>query len=79
MAKARAARLRSLGEAQYNKFCQSRIGAVESVLVERNGLGRTEQFVPIAVPGHAAGEIVPVRVTGISGEGLVGEALRTAA
>jgi len=79
VAKARAARLRSLGEAQYNKFCQSRIGAVESVLVERNGLGRTEQFVPIAVPGHAAGEIVPVRVTGISGEGLVGEALRTAA
>jgi len=79
VAKARAARLRSLGEVQYNKFCQSRIGAVESVLVERNGLGRTEQFVPIAVPGHAAGEIVPVRVTGISGEGLVGEALRTAA
>jgi len=79
VAKARAARLRSLGQAQYNKFCQSRIGAVESVLVERNGLGRTEQFVPIAVPGHAAGEIVPVRVTGISGEGLVGEALRTAA
>jgi len=79
VAKARAARLRSLGEVQYNKFCQSRIGEVESVLVERNGLGRTEQFVPIAVPGHAAGEIVPVRVTGISGEGLVGEALRTAA
>ncbi len=77
--KARAARLRALGDQQYKKLCESRIGATEMVLVERNGLGRTEQFVPIAVPGHGPGELVPVQVTGISADGLVGEAMRTAA
>jgi threonylcarbamoyladenosine tRNA methylthiotransferase MtaB len=77
--KERAARLRALGDEQYNKFCETRIGAVETVLVEREGLGRTEQFVPIAVPGHAPGEIVAARVTGTSPDGLVGEAMRTAA
>jgi threonylcarbamoyladenosine tRNA methylthiotransferase MtaB len=79
VAKARAAKLRAFGERQYNAFCAARVGAVESVLVERDGLGRTEQFVPIDVPGHAAGEIVPVRVVANSADGLVGEPLRTAA
>jgi threonylcarbamoyladenosine tRNA methylthiotransferase MtaB len=49
------------------------------VLVERDGLGRTEQFVPIAVSGHGAGELVPVVVTGVSGDGLVGQSIRNAA
>ena len=79
LAKARAARLRALGEQQYNRFCETRLGAVESVLVERDGMGRTEQFVPIAVPGYAAGEIASVRVSGIGANGLIGEPLRTAA
>ncbi len=77
--KARAARLRALGEQQYSRFCESRIGQLESVLVERDGLGRTEQFMPIAVPGHGPGDIVAVRVTGVSPDGLVGEPIRTAA
>jgi threonylcarbamoyladenosine tRNA methylthiotransferase MtaB len=52
---------------------------VESVLVERDGIGRTEQFVPISVPGYAPGEIATVRVTGIGANGLIGQPLRTAA
>jgi threonylcarbamoyladenosine tRNA methylthiotransferase MtaB len=79
VARDRAARLRALGETQFRKLCAARVGTIENVLVERDGLGRTEQFVPIAVPGHAAGELVAVRVTGTSADGLVGEALRTAA
>jgi threonylcarbamoyladenosine tRNA methylthiotransferase MtaB len=79
VAKERAAKLRAWGDRQYNAFCERRIGMLESVLVERDGIGRTEQFVPIAVPFHAPGEIVPVRVTGVSAEGLVGEAARAAA
>ncbi len=75
----RAARLRTLGDTQYSKFCQSRVGQIETVLVERDGLGRTEQFVPIAVPGHAPGEIVTVRVMSASPVGLAGEPVRTAA
>jgi threonylcarbamoyladenosine tRNA methylthiotransferase MtaB len=79
VAKARAAKLRAVGSEQYNVFCESRIGAIVSVLVERDGLGRTEQFVPIAVPGRVAGELLAVRVTGAGPKGLVGEPLKDAA
>ena len=48
--------MRALGEEQYNKFCSLRVGEIETVLIERDGMGRTEQFVPIAVPGHGPGE-----------------------
>jgi threonylcarbamoyladenosine tRNA methylthiotransferase MtaB len=77
--KERAARLRSLGDQQYIKLCESRVDATEMVLVERDGMGRTEQFVPIHVAGHGGGELVPTLVTGVTAEGLVGEALRNAA
>jgi threonylcarbamoyladenosine tRNA methylthiotransferase MtaB len=79
VARERAARLRALGEQQYKALRQSRIGMMESVLFERDGLGRTAQFVPVEVPGHGPGEIVPVRITGLSAGGLVGDAIRTAA
>lgn len=79
VAKARAARLRALGETQFQKLAESRIGAIESVLVEQPGLGRQEHFLPVAVEGHAPGEIVPVRITGTTADGLVGEAIRSAA
>jgi threonylcarbamoyladenosine tRNA methylthiotransferase MtaB len=77
--KERAARLRALGDRQYIKLCESRVGATEMVLVERDGVGRTEQFVPIHVPGHGAGELVPAVVTGATSGVLHGEALRDAA
>jgi threonylcarbamoyladenosine tRNA methylthiotransferase MtaB len=77
--KERAARLRALGDQQYIKLCESRVDATEMVLVERDGMGRTEQFVPIHVAGHGGGELVPTLVTGVTAEGLVGEALRNAA
>jgi threonylcarbamoyladenosine tRNA methylthiotransferase MtaB len=78
-AKARARLLREAGERRFAAFAGSRVGEIESVLIEGNTIGRTEQFVPVAVTGHAAGEIVPVRIVGLSSAGLAGEALRTAA
>jgi len=33
----------------------------------------------VAVPGHDAGELLAVRITGTNADGLVGEAMRTAA
>jgi threonylcarbamoyladenosine tRNA methylthiotransferase MtaB len=42
-------------------------------------MGRTEQFVPIAVPGFGPGQVVAARVTGTTPNGLVGEAMRSAA
>jgi threonylcarbamoyladenosine tRNA methylthiotransferase MtaB len=79
IAKARAARLRAVGETQFEKLALSRIGMVENVLVERNGIGRQEQFIPVAIPGHKPGELVPVRILGTSPDGLVGEPIRSAA
>ncbi|MHB1103977.1 MAG: tRNA (N(6)-L-threonylcarbamoyladenosine(37)-C(2))-methylthiotransferase MtaB [Devosia sp.] len=79
IARDRAALLRAAGERQFRRHCESRLGAIETVLVERDDMGRTEQFVPIAVPGFTPGQIVPVRVVGVGDAGLVGEAVRTAA
>ncbi|MEO6394641.1 MAG: tRNA (N(6)-L-threonylcarbamoyladenosine(37)-C(2))-methylthiotransferase MtaB [Devosia sp.] len=78
-AKERAARLRALGETQFRKLRESRVGKLETVLVERNGIGRTEHFIPVAVPDHPHGALVAMQVSGLSADGLVGEALRDAA
>ena len=79
VARARAARLRALGETQFVKLVASRLGQVENVLVEQDGIGRQEQFIPVALSGHKQGELVPVRIVGTNADGLIGEALRTAA
>jgi threonylcarbamoyladenosine tRNA methylthiotransferase MtaB len=79
IARERAGLLRAEGERQFAKLCASRVGSIENVLVERDGLGRTEQFVPVAVPGAAPGELLAVRITGTAADGLVGQALRDAA
>ena len=77
--KARAAVLRAEGEAAYRRLIESRIGAVESVLVERAGLGRSEQFVPVVIAGGAPGQILPARVTGSEPRGLIAEPVLAAA
>ena len=73
VARERAARLRALGEVQFAKLCQSRIGKTEQVLVERNGLGRTEHFIPVTLETGQPGDIVPVTISGTSAAGLTGE------
>ena len=79
VARDRATLLRAEGERQFARLCASRVGMIENVLIERNGLGRTEQFVPVAVSGSQPGELLAVRITGVATDGLVGEALREAA
>jgi threonylcarbamoyladenosine tRNA methylthiotransferase MtaB len=79
VARARARRLRALGNQQIEKLAQSRIGMVEHVLVEKDGIGRQEQFLPVAVPGQSAGALIAVHITGTNADGLVGEPMRTAA
>lgn len=79
IAKQRAARLRAVGETQFEKLALSRIGMIENVLVERDGIGRQEQFIPVSVPGHVQGEIVSARITHFANGNLVGDALRSAA
>jgi threonylcarbamoyladenosine tRNA methylthiotransferase MtaB len=79
VARQRAGLLRLEGERQFAALCEKRLGRVENVLMERGGLGRTEQFVPIGVAGMEPGELVPVQVTGRGPDGLIGEKLRVAA
>jgi len=79
IARERAGRLRTAGEAQFAALCQGRIGQTETVLMERGGIGRTEQYVPVRVADVERGELVAVRITGTGPEGLVGEKLRRAA
>lgn len=79
IAKQRAARLRAAGDAQLEKLCQSRIGQIEDVLVEREDIGRTVQFVPVRLKEGVPGEIQRVRIIGMHENGLVGEQVRQAA
>jgi len=73
MRKARAAALREAGARRLTDFLQRQRGCVLEVLVERPGLARAgnnaQVMIDEAVP---AGEIVPVRITGVSGRMLTG-------
>ncbi|WP_029041188.1 tRNA (N(6)-L-threonylcarbamoyladenosine(37)-C(2))-methylthiotransferase MtaB [Cucumibacter marinus] len=79
VAKQRAARLRALGEQQFEALCMSRIGQSENVLIEREGLGRTEQFVPVKLSAGQPGDIVAVDIVGTEAGGLIGEIRKKAA
>ena len=68
--KARAARLREAGDRAYAAHLQARSGAIARVLVEKPGIGRTEDFTLAAAEG-APGDIVSVAVTGHDGEKLL--------
>ncbi len=67
--KERAARLRALGDAQAARYLESLVGTQAEVLVEQDGLGRTEGFAPLqldaAVPD---GTLLPVAITGVDRE-----------
>ncbi len=79
IAKRRAAELRAAGQEQFMAHCKSRIGRTEKVLVERNGLGRSEQFMPVVLDSGNPGEIIRARVLSCSEKGLSGQAVRSAA
>ncbi|MET0437464.1 MAG: tRNA (N(6)-L-threonylcarbamoyladenosine(37)-C(2))-methylthiotransferase MtaB [Devosia sp.] len=79
IARERAGLLRVEGEKQFAALCDTRLGRIETVLMERGGLGRTEQFVPVSVAGMEPGSLASIRVTGRGPEGLVGEKLLAAA
>jgi threonylcarbamoyladenosine tRNA methylthiotransferase MtaB len=79
IARERAHLLRAEGEKQIAVLCESRLGRTEKVLMERSGLGRTEQFIGVRVPDMKAGDLAAVAITGRGPDGLMGEKLRIAA
>ena len=70
--KERAAQLRAAGERQHQKFLARQVGETHQVLIERDNIGRTEQFAPIIIDGTEPGQILQASVTGIGKHGLVG-------
>ncbi|MBO6903172.1 MAG: tRNA (N(6)-L-threonylcarbamoyladenosine(37)-C(2))-methylthiotransferase MtaB [Rhizobiaceae bacterium] len=69
--KERAARLRAAGNAAHTRHLTALAGTSQRVLVEREGLGRTEDFTLAAVDRGQPGEIVETRITGHDGERLI--------
>ena len=68
--KERAKRLRAAGEAALRQRLQAEIGATREVLIESDGQGRTEHYLPVAIAGERVGSVVPMRIVGSDGERL---------
>ncbi|PCK00311.1 MAG: tRNA (N(6)-L-threonylcarbamoyladenosine(37)-C(2))-methylthiotransferase MtaB [Zetaproteobacteria bacterium] len=63
--KARAARLRELGARQVDLLLKRNIGKNLSVLVEKGGIGRAENFLSVSIPDDLEiGSLVDVKVIG---------------
>jgi len=72
--KERAARLRAKGAQAFTAHLASQRGARRKVLVERDGLGRTEHFTLAEIVGAKPGAVVAARITGNTARALVAEA-----
>jgi threonylcarbamoyladenosine tRNA methylthiotransferase MtaB len=68
--KERAKRLRLAGEAALLQRLQTEIGATREVLIESDGQGRTEHYLPVAIAGERVGSVVPLRIAGRDGARL---------
>ncbi|MGO4834592.1 MiaB/RimO family radical SAM methylthiotransferase, partial [Rhizobiaceae sp. 2RAB30] len=73
--KARATRLRTAGDAAYSRHLATLAGTLQSILVEREGVGRTEGFTLAAIAAGAPGDIVDAVVTGHDGRQLLASPL----
>lgn len=71
VAKARAARLRQAGDRAYARHLTAMAGTAQRLLVEREGLGRTEGFTLATVPCGAPGEIIDAVIAGHDGSRLI--------
>ncbi len=69
----RAARLREVGDAALQTHLQGQIGKEVQILMEKNGLGRTEQFTLTEIEKGEAGDMVSARITGATHRHLIAE------
>jgi threonylcarbamoyladenosine tRNA methylthiotransferase MtaB len=49
---------------------EAEIGATRDVLIESEGQGRTEHYLPVAISGERVGSVVPLKIAGNDGERL---------
>ena len=71
--KERAARLREAGQAALLRHLAGEVGHTRRILVEREGLGRTEQFTETELAFGTPGTIVTARISGHSHRHLMAE------
>lgn len=71
--KERASRLRDLGSRQEERFYADSIGKNVQLLIEKDGVGRSEQFIPVRCEGASSGELVHVKISNLCDKQLVGE------
>jgi threonylcarbamoyladenosine tRNA methylthiotransferase MtaB len=73
--KARAARLRSVGDTARTAWLNRKIGTTATMLVERDGYsGHIDDFARIRLRQPVVpGTVTPVRITGLDEHGLIGE------
>ena len=71
LVKERAARLRAAGDEAHRRHLARLVGTRQAVLVERDGIGRTEDFTISAIAGGTAGAIVDAEIVGHDGERLI--------
>jgi threonylcarbamoyladenosine tRNA methylthiotransferase MtaB len=70
VAKARAQTLREIGAARLRAHLDAQTGRTITILTERGGAGRAEDFTPVAVEEREAGLIFTASVAGHDGERL---------
>ncbi|MCQ0990324.1 tRNA (N(6)-L-threonylcarbamoyladenosine(37)-C(2))-methylthiotransferase MtaB [Jiella marina] len=70
--KERAALLRAAGEIAHEAHLQSRVGTHQNILIEREGLGRAEDFTLCRIDAGLPGRIVDTMITGIADGVLTG-------
>jgi len=69
--KERALRIRQSADKQYAQFIQDQIGKHHRVLIERKGMGRSENFAPVINVSGKAGEIVEAITDAHDGKNLI--------
>ena len=66
--KKRASQLRTAGLAQLRKLLNTGIGSKVTVLMEQNGMGHCERFLPVRMPKHfASGSLIRAKIEARSG------------
>jgi threonylcarbamoyladenosine tRNA methylthiotransferase MtaB len=71
--KERAALLRQAGEIELKKFMQNNVGKDSTILVENDNIGRTENFLPVKLPGneHKIGNLIKSRLNDVDFDNMV--------
>jgi threonylcarbamoyladenosine tRNA methylthiotransferase MtaB len=68
--KARAATLREKGGQRLRQHLDAQVGRTLTLLAERGGIGRAEDFTPVRIVGAEPGRMISVTISGHDGERL---------